>query len=174
MDFSIKPCGPDQLGALLDIQEEAFAALEDASLLRRNTPEMLESCLLPPHAALGAWHGDTLAAFSILYFPEEQEDLSLSLTGVDRAGLRAANYKLCIVRPAFRGNGLQYRLGLALERYAKEAGVWLLCATVSPHNSRSMENIRKMGYTYNRTLAKYGLERALYYKFLPGKIPEEG
>ena len=174
MEFAIGPCGPDQLGALLDIQEEAFAALEDESLLRRNTPEMLESCLLPPHVTLGAWQGNVLAAFSILYFPEEQEDLSLSLAEVDRMELKAANYKLCIVRPAFRGNGLQYRLGLALERYAKEAGVGLLCATVSPHNGHSMENIRKMGYTYNRTLIKYGLERALYYKFLPGKIPEEG
>lgn len=171
MEFAIGPCGPDRLDALLDIQEETFAALEDERLLRRNTPEMLESCLLPPHVTLGAWHGNALAAFSILYFPEGQEDLSLSLAGVERTGLRAANYKLCIVRPAFRGSGLQYRLGLALEWYAKEARVGLLCATVSPRNSHSMENIRKMGYTYNRTLTKYGLERALYYKFLPA---EEG
>lgn len=168
MEFTIGPCGPEQLDALLDIQEETFAALEDESLLRRNTPEMLENCLLPPHVTLGAWHGNVLAAFSILYFPEEDEDLSLSLTGVDRAGLRAANYKLCIVRPAFRGSGLQYRLGTALDPFARRAGAGLLCATVSPHNRHSMENIRKMGYTYNRTLTKYGLERALYYKFLPG------
>ena len=40
MEFDIRPCGPDHLNALLDIQEEAFAALPHPSLLRRNTPEM--------------------------------------------------------------------------------------------------------------------------------------
>lgn len=171
MEFDIRPCGPNQLDTLLDIQKEAFAALSDPSLLRRNTPEMLADCLLPPHVTLGAWHENKLAAFSILYFPEEREDLSLSLTGVATAGLRAANYKLCIVRPAFRGNGLQCRLGLALEQCAREAGVGLLCATVSPDNRQSRENLQRLGYRYNRTLAKYEMERELYYKHLPA---EEG
>lgn len=167
MEFDIRPCGPDRLNALLDIQEEAFAALPDPSLLRRNTPEMFRACLLPPHVTLGAWHGDTLAASSILYFPEAAEDLSLSLISPVPAGTKAANYKLCIVRPAFRGNGLQCRLGLALEQCARQAGVGLLCATVSPKNKHSADNFRRMGYIYDRTLTKYGLERALYYKFLP-------
>lgn len=167
MEFTVRPCGPNKLDALLDIQEEAFAALPDPALLRRNTPEMLAACLRPPHITLGAWYKKTLAAFSILYFPEEAEDLSLSLIDVERTDMRAANYKLCIVRPAFRGHGLQRRLGLALEPYAQKSGTGLLCATVSPQNAHSMANIRRMGYTYNRTLVKYKLKRALYYKFLP-------
>lgn len=167
MDFDIRPCGPDQLDDLLDLQDAAFAAMEDENLLRRNTPEMFRSCLLPPHVTLGAWLEGTLAAVSILYFPEEEEDLSRSLAGVDLAGRRAANYKLCIVRPEFRGRALQYRLGMALEGMARERGVGVLCATVSPKNSHSARNIRRMGYTENRTLTKYGLERALYYKLLP-------
>ena len=171
MEFDIRPCGPDHLNALLDIQEEAFATLPDPSLLRRNTPEMFHACLLPPHVTLGAWHGDTLAAFSILYFPEAAEDLSQSLIKPVPAGTKAANYKLCIVRPAFQGNGLQCRLGLALERCARQAGVGLLCATVSPKNQHSVDNFRRMGYVYDRTSTKYGLERALYYKPL---TTEEG
>lgn len=167
MEFELKPCGPADLPELLYIQDTAFAALDDPSLLRRNTPEMLDACLTPPHVTLGAWYEGTLAAFSILYVPEADEDLSRSLIGLDLAGRRTANYKLCIVRPEFRGCGLQYHLGMALIAQAQAEGIEVLCATVSPKNRHSMDNIQRMGYTYNRTLMKYGWERDLYVQILP-------
>lgn len=167
MEFEIGPCGPEALGALLALQEAAFAGMEDPSLLRRNTPEMLASCLRPPHVTLGAWRGEALAGFAVLYRPGAEEDLSRSLSVPPPAGTRAANYKLCIVRPDARGHGLQCRLGLALEKCAQRAGIGLLCATVSPRNRHSADNLRRMGYVYDRTLTKYGLERELYKKYLP-------
>lgn len=167
-NFSIRPCSPGDLEEILRIQDETFETLPDPDFLRKNTPEMLLECLGPPHYTLGAWHGGGLAAFAILYDPRSNggEDLSLYLSGAGSKGVRPANFKLCIVRPAYRGNSLQFRLGALLERYAAEAGVGLMCATVHPRNIYSVRNLLRLGYVYDRALEKYGLERNLYYRFI--------
>lgn len=167
-DFEFKKCELCDLNEIMQIQKEAFEILPDLSLLRKNTIEMIRECLLPPHVTLGAWYQGALVAFSILYFPDEgEENLSYCLEGIDVTGLKTVNNKLCIVRRDFRGNSLQYTLSKKLEEYAKAASANLICATVSSKNSYSMNNILRLGYTYNKTLIKYeGLERNLYYKFL--------
>jgi hypothetical protein len=166
--FIIKKCEPSDITAILQIQKEAFDGLIEPDILRRNPEEVLKSCLSAPHVTVGAWYGGVLAAFAILYYPAGEagnpENLAASLTGVETGGLKTANYKLCIVRERFRGNSLQYELGRRLEVYAAESGVGLLCATVSPKNPYSVANITRLGFSYNRTLRKYGFERNLYYK----------
>jgi GNAT superfamily N-acetyltransferase len=128
---------------------------------------MLTECLNAPHYTVGAWYEGELAGFSVLYYPHDKaEDLSLYLEGVEINGLKAANNKLCIVRKEYRGNELQYRLGMLLEKHARETGTELLCVTVSPKNTPSINNVLRMGFVYNRTLEKYGFERNLYYKYL--------
>ena len=165
--FTFRECEPSALEDILAMQERTLAGLSSPDILRRNTREMLEECLHAPHVTLGAWDGDRLAAFSVLYFPHsDEEDLSLCLEGVDIEGLKTANYKLCIVDSEYRGNSLQYQLALRLEEYAIRAGVRVLCATASPHNPYSIRNIKRAGYSRNRTLEKYGYERDLYYKFI--------
>lgn len=166
-DFIIKQCTEKDLEEVLNIQDEAFRYLGASELLRKNTPEMLLESLRPPHITLGAWYGEKLVAFSVLYFPaDEKEDLAIYLEGVELAGMKAANYKLCIVRKDFRGNSLQYELGSRLMQYAAQSGINVLCATASPHNAHSIHNIELMGFKYNKTLEKYGYMRNLYYKVL--------
>lgn len=166
-DFIIRQCTPGHLKEVLCLQNETLPDLPSADILRENTPEMLEECLNPPHHTVGAWYKGELAAFSVLYYPNnEKENLSLSLKGIDVSGLITANNKLCIVRKKFRGNSLQYNLGLVLERHAASNGTNLLCATVSPKNPYSINNILRLGFVYNNTLLKYGFERNLYYKFI--------
>lgn len=162
------PLAAEDLGQMLEIQEEAFAEMKDVSLLRRNTPEMLAECLQVPHWTLGAWEGGRLAAFSVLYVSHEaSEDLSLSLQDVEWRG-GAANNKLCIVRPEYRGRGLQLRLGGMIEDEARKRGFALLCATASPLNTYSCRNLEAQGYRKNCCLEKYGFSRNLYYKTLSG------
>lgn len=188
-DIVFRPCGEKDLPLLLSIQEETFAGLDDKSLLRCNTPAMLASCLAAPHYTLGAWvsglpiaevppdgcgtatvsEGETLVAFSVLYFPQEAgEDLSLSLHAADTEGTHAvvANNKVCMVRKDFRGNGLQLRLGWQIECEAMQRGVQLLCATASPLNIASCRNLERQGYRLDCHLLKYGFPRNLYYKVL--------
>ena len=167
-DFLFKKCDSSCFNEVLVIQSETFDELIETDILRHNSESMLRKCLFPPHVTLGAWYGGVLTAFSILYFPqdEDEENLSLYLEKVDVRGLKTANKKLCIVRKDFRGNSLQYELARRLEPYAIEAGVGLICTTVSPKNLFSINSILRLGFTYNRTLIKYGFERSLYYKFI--------
>jgi len=166
-DFVIKPCTPKCLDDIIRIQSETLSELPSSDILRENTPEMLEECLNPPHFTIGAWYEGKLAAINILFYPhDDKENLSLSLEGLDISGLVTANNKLCIVRKEYRGNGLQYNLGLIIERHAISKGTNLICATVSPYNQYSINNILRLGYVYNKTLIKYGFERNLYYKFI--------
>ena len=165
--FDFRLCDEKNFDEILRIQDEAFEILENKDILRKNTDEMLLACLNPPHITVGAWCGKVLAGFAVLYFPEKNEELAPYLKDVDISGKQAANYKLCIVREKYRGNSLQFRLGKKLEEYAKERGIDLLCATVSPDNPYSIKNMEKLGFVYNCTTEKYGgLKRNIYYKFI--------
>lgn len=166
-EFNIRECTEGNLDAVLELQEETIARLPSEDLLRRNSPQMFLSCFKPPHLSIGAWYGEELAAICILYVPEDNaEDLAHLLDGIECAGMRTANYKLCIVREKYRGNGLQYHLGELIENEARKQGIALMCTTVSPDNPHSIRNMLSLGYRYNRTLEKYGYSRSLYYKFL--------
>lgn len=161
--------GPSQLDEVLAFEAEILSGLERPDLLRRNTKEMWQTCLSPPHTALGARIGERLVALAVLYLPVQggEEDLASRLSGVYTEGLKSANYKICMVLPDFRGRGLQRILGEKLEREATVQGICLLCSTASPYNEASIVNLRRLGYQYSCTLSKYGFVRNLYYKTLP-------
>ena len=114
--FTVRECTPENISEILQIQEETFETLSSPDLLRKNTPEMLSECLKYPHQTIGAWYQDELAAFAMRYTPEGnvEEDLSLLLQGVNLSHLKPANFKLCIVRPSYKGNSLQFHLGALL------------------------------------------------------------
>ena len=152
---------------ILCLQDRVIASLPDPDLLRKNTEEMFFECVSSAHVSIGVKYNDKLIAVGILYFPSsDQEDLCHLLVGIDYKNKKSANYKLCMVDKEYRGNGLQYTLGIMLENKAKELGVNLLCATVSPINVFSEKNMLKLGYTLNTTLPKYGMVRNLFYKFI--------
>ena len=164
--FDIHPCGLEDLAAVRGLEEEVLAALERPDLLRRNTEEMWQACLQPPHCCIGAWVEEILVAIAVLYVPhtDDQEDLSRLLTHKTVEGCRSANFKICIVRPQWRGHGLQVTLGRQLEEEALRMGFGLLCATASPHNAASVKSLERLGYQRDCTLMKYGFERILFYK----------
>ncbi len=166
--FVVRPCTAVQLNDILRMQEEIIAALPAPHLLNCNTPALFSACLLAPNVTLGAFYGDTLAGFAALFHPAEYEDdLAHTLETVDVTGRKVANYKVTMVRTAFRGNRLQRRLETALEAAAKAQGVEVLCVTVSPDNLPSKRNIESCGYIYDHTQIKYGnLLRDIYYKFI--------
>lgn len=169
--FTLQPLDTSHLSLLLDIQEQAFKTLENKCLLRHNSPEMLLSCLQEPNRTLGAWTNDQLVAFSILYIPQTmEEDLAHYVTDTACQGLTSANNKLCIVRPQYRGQKLQLLLGKQIELEARARGIEMLCATASPENTYSCNNLLAQGYTCNQTLSKYGYPRNLYYKILTRSI----
>ncbi len=166
--FSYCTLGPSHLDEVLALEAEILSGLERPDLLRRNSREMWQACLLPPHTALGVRVGERLVALAVLYLstPGSDEDLSQFLQGVDPEGAKSANYKICMVLPAYRGHGLQQLLGQRLKETALTQGVTLLCSTASPHNTASISSLLRLGYRFSRTLTKYGYSRNLYYKML--------
>ena len=165
-NITFRLLGADAIPALLDIQEEAFeAAKGDTDFLRRNTPETLAPCFLGNSRVLGAFLQDTLLGFGILHAAEDgKENLAHDVDLIDDV-LTSANVKLIIVRPLYRGNGIQRLLIGHLEAYAQEMGYAWLCATVAPTNRFSLDNFLKTGFDEHKILKKYGgLTRALLVK----------
>lgn len=166
-EFDIKRCGINDIDLIVSLQNETLDNLLEKDLLRKNSLEMLIECLSEPNYTIGAWYKGELAGFSVLYFPHnDKENLSLSLEKINIDNEVVANYKLCIVKKEYIGNSLQYHLGTIIEEYAKHKNVSLLCATVSPQNKFSLNNLDRMGFKCNRTLEKYGYDRLLFYKFI--------
>ena len=177
--FTFSPLGIEHLDQVRAVEQEALLRLERPDLLRRNTEQMWRECLQPPHFCLGAWCKVTtpvnkdkphleplLAGFAVLYVPEKggAEDLSPLLTTINAEPYTSANYKICIVRPDWRGHHLQFQLGQRLAAEAKARGINLLCATVSPYNPASVKSLLQLGYHQDSQLEKYGFERLLFYQ----------
>lgn len=160
----IRKCNSTDLEALLRLQETVYSALPDKSQLRLNTKDMLASCLQSPHTCLGAFNGKELVAIAILYVPtDEAEDIAHCINITQRA----ANLKLVLVDPRFRGLGLQQKLMNMLEREAAGQHFEVLCCTCSPDNEYSIRNVVSCGYRFAATQEKYGgLKRNIYYKHL--------
>ena len=165
--FQFTTLKDENVPEILSLQDNVIASLNDPDILRKNTEEMFHECVRSPHFSIGVRYDGKLIGVGILYIPSsEQEDLSHLLVGVETTNKKSANYKLCMVDKEYRGNGLQYALGVMLENKAKELGVELLCATVSPNNAYSENNMLKLGYTLNTTLPKYGTIRNIFYKLI--------
>ncbi len=165
-DISFEVLQKDSIPTLLEIQEETFEfAKGDSDFLRRNTYETLEVCFAEPSVVLGAFYKGEMIAFGILYCAgNTKENLALDVDEIEDI-TQNANVKLIIVRPQYRGNGLQATFITKLEEHAKKAGFTWLSSTVSPANPWSMNNLLKCGFTQNKILQKYGgLQRILFAK----------
>jgi len=165
-EITYKPLGIDSIPDLLEIQEETFEfAKGDTDFLRRNTEETFAVCFPIPSLVLGAYYKGEMIAFGILHAAgETKENLAHDLDEVTDIN-ENANVKLTIVRPAYRGNGLQRTLITKLEEHAKAAGFKWLSSTVSPGNPWSKNNLEACGFTTAKILQKYGgMQRILLCK----------
>lgn len=128
---------------------------------------MFEECVNSPNYTIGAFYNNNLIAITILYVPvTDEEDLSKYAVGIDINNKKIANYKLAIVDPEYRGNNLQYLMGMKVLEEAKKNGFNLLFSTISPKNEYSRNNVKKMGFSKNADIKKYGFERELWAKSL--------
>lgn len=154
-DLYLRECGPEDVPQILALQKQVIDALEDKNLLRKNTREMFERCVQPPHYTLGVYDGSDMVAVSILYDPQgDEEDLSKNLRC--HTVEKGANYKLALVSPQYRGRGLQRKMLYFLEKYAYHTGYTHLCTTVSPDNLYSMRNVLACDYEKDHEAIKYG------------------
>lgn len=81
--------------------------------------------------------------------------------------LRVIHMDTAVVHPDYRGNKLQQRLMTVIEEELQRRypGAILL-TTVHPENLYSLCNVKSLGYTVQKRLAKYGSERYILRKDL--------
>ena len=165
-EITFKKLTKEHIGLLLDVQEETFLAHNgDPDFLRRNTYETLEVCFDKNSLVLGAYLNDELIGFGILLDAQDTAENLAKDVEVIQDKLTSANVKLIIVRPSYRGNGLQKIIINKLQEHAKNCGFSYLCATVSPVNNYSLNNFLGTDFINYKTLNKYGgLSRILLYK----------
>ena len=70
--------GRESIPAMLGMQEEAFACMENTDVLRRNTADSLSCCFSPPSVSVGVFHRGEMIAFGILYAPGKDAWLEAS------------------------------------------------------------------------------------------------
>ena len=163
-DLFIRPCGRDDLEAIFELQDAVFSGLPDASVLRRNPPELFALALEEPNLTVGVFSGDMLAAVGMLVDPKPPEtDLRANLQKFTVE--KALDMKLIIVRGDYRGRGLQRAIMLILEKVAFTRGCRKLCTSVSPNNVYSLRNVTGLGYLLDHQETLYGgLLRNVYVK----------
>ena len=61
-----------------------------------------------------------------------------------------------VVSPEYRGNSLNKKICLELEKISKNNNDKLLCATVSPYNKYSLKSFLDLGYEIKKDKLKYG------------------
>ncbi len=162
----IKKCDKNDLDSILRLQDTIFEGLDNPSILRRNTEDILEQCLKDPNYTIGVYDQNDLIGLIILVEPTGKEtDLRKNLQC--HTINRAADFKLIMIKKEYRGYGLQSSLMWLLEKIAYAKDYKFLCVSVSPQNEYSKRNIINAGYEFDHQEYLYdGLDREVYVKEL--------
>lgn len=154
----IKKLSKEHVDRILQLQEQIFHDLgQNTSILRRNTQDMFENCVEEPNLSLGMFDADQLIGIAIMVDAAgSEEDLSLHLEREYVFPLKSINLKLIMVRKEYYGIGFQRTMMNILEKEAYKRGYNLICATVSPHNLYSKNNLLRYGFIVDHTEEKYG------------------
>lgn len=148
-DFQLRLLAPAEAGAVLALREEVLSQLEHPDLYVREEDEAgFVQGHIGGHAGgrgetIGVFDGERLAAYAMLGLPAH--DAADNLGGLLGSPGRSANIASCMVRPAYRGHGLQRALLTARLSLAQAHGRSLCVAMISLHNDASRHNLLREG-----------------------------
>ena len=147
------------LDAILTLQDEIYNGIEDKQTYIKSTKEeLMEELLHYPTHTIGIFTAaNELIAVGIYKTVGQSEDnyardFGLEGTILDKIG----HVDTTIVSARFRGNGLQRILIEAIEELARKDHMQMLCATVSPYNTFSLNSFLKTGFVIKADKLKYG------------------
>lgn len=165
--WQLEPLDPDDLTAVLDLQERVHRSLAKPEWLRINTDVMWKECLLD-HTTIGARCNGELAAVAVLYDGGRGEESIRRYFTTDPEALdRSINLKVVLVDPAHRRMGLACSLIELLEKEAISQGKREILCTIHPGNRPSRSLFARLGYHRVGTVeTSYG-RREVYRRELP-------
>lgn len=168
--FMIRACVPEDLEAILALQEDVRAGVEDqatfAVMSRAQVKEMLEydrvycAEVIPPESRQSetARHAHPvmvgLTAMMTGRMSEYHQGVKL---GYDEARIRTCvTMEVTFIDAAFRGYGIQQIFFGLREEVARELGAREALTTISPDNEYSLANAIRSGYTVVKEVELYG------------------
>lgn len=159
----MRRCGPEDLAAILALQAQVQAALDDAMFVSTSPGQLAES--LRDDICLGVYHADELIAFGLLIVGRETER---NLGGLeDLPAGETLTLDTVFVDARFRGNRLQQILMDRLLAEAAPLGAAYAYATIAPGNPHSLQNAQALGFEICREMQYYsGVARYLMRKAL--------
>lgn len=166
MDFTFAAAQALHIPLVCEIMRETVSALSQRDYFVPDDEAYVERHIEREGFTLLAWHQSECAGFLITDIPGlDERNLGRDLGWPDEALEKCAHIDSVCVRPAFRGHGLQKRLGVLAEQQLKDMGVESLLATVHPDNAASLRSMLALGFRIGATKAKYGgLPRHILFK----------
>lgn len=100
---------------------------------------------------------DTLIALgAYVEWGYEEENYGYDLGISDKKLLKVGQIEATLVHEEFRGNKLQKKICMELEKIAKSKGNEVIAATIHPDNIYSLNTFKELGYEIKLEKLKYG------------------
>jgi len=156
------------LQEILDLQDLIAQGLPSPEIFRLHDEDYFRSLLESERSFIGVIVGEHLIAYSLIFIPGEGEENLGRDVGLPEDELKSvAHLQAAVVHHAYRGNGLQRRMGAAHLRVIEEKGFKHVLCTVSPKNPFSLRNILSNGLVIRGLKPKFeGAWRYIMYKNL--------
>lgn len=168
MDFLLRRCTPEDLDAMLALQNEVYEGLPKKHVYvvtpREDLLESIaEDCCLTAVAANGK-----MAGFSVMVNPRiSPRNYGTMLGYRDEQLLRCVSFDLTVVSSEFRGFGLQRFFVKKRLEQANAVGAREAFSTIAPDNEYSLNNLLACGFEVIERRTLYGgYDRCLLRKTL--------
>ena len=158
VNLTLKRLTMAYIDQIMALQEEIMEQLEDQQLYVPSNREEVQSHFSTEGVLLGYVTEENELVALVIYVKRGYSDSNygydVGLKGEDL--LKVGQVDTVLVKDAYRGNNLQYKMCSYLEEIAKEKQTPILCATASPYNTFSVNNFLKLGYEVKKDKLKYG------------------
>ncbi len=156
------------LQGILNLQELIARYLPSPEIFRLHDADYFSTLFKSERSVIGVIADGNLIAYSLIFVPgKEGENLGRDVGLPEEELERVAHLQASVVHPAYRGNGLQKRMGAAHLRVIKEMGFEHVLCTVSPKNPFSLRNIFSNGFVIRGLKPKFeGAWRYIMYRNL--------
>lgn len=153
---------------ILNLQEQIAGGLPSPEIFRLHDADYFRSLFKSERYVIGVIVDGSLIAYSLIYIPGKKGENLGRDVGLPEDELgRVAHLQAAVVHPAYRGNGLQKRMGTAHLRVIEEMGFEHVLCTVSPKNPFSLRNVLSNGFVIRGLKPKFeGAWRYIMYKNL--------
>lgn len=163
--FSFRRMDAEDMERVLELQSRVRRLMPDPTQLVGLTAEELEESMRED-LCLGAFVGDTLAAFSLLVINRDSMERNLGQK-LGFAPQECVTFDIVFVDPDYRGYGMQTRMLELREEAALQLGARRGFVTVSPENGFSLRNVCGRGFRVLKRARLYGgLDRYILVKEL--------